>query len=274
MAGKYQPLTEWLMRQQRRTVEVSFGEIERVLGFPLPPSSRTYVAHWHGLAGSRVATAIYEAGWQARLVDLRAERLTLEPVQPQRAPRVRPIMPADVPAPGDALAPPRAGLVRELRDDAVHEGAVVDAVVRYLGRSGWAIRAVADAARRERGDDIRAERDGRTLVVEAKGYPSRKYADARRAAEHKPTHPSLQAKHWLSNALLTVLHTLGRRPDVLVAIALPDILRYRNLVDEMEPPLRRLGVGVLFVGSDGEVVERLPLDDADAFLERQRKRET
>lgn len=259
MAGKYHALTEWLKSQPRQSMDVSFRDIEQVLGFRLPPSSRQYVAHWHGSAGSRLGTAIREAGWRARLVDLRAERLTLEPGAPVSRPAlVRPDV--AVRPPGTVEASPALRIAAGPSPAGVAEGAVVDAVVRYLGANGWVIRAVADAARRERGDDIRAERDGRTLVVEAKGYPSRSYTDPRRAAELKPTHPSLQARHWLSNALLTALHVLGTRPDHLVAIALPREPRYETLVAELERPLRQLGIGVLFVNRDGSVGERLPLD--------------
>jgi hypothetical protein len=140
----------------------------------------------------------------------------------------------------------------------MHESEVVDAVVRYLAASGWSIRAVADARRKERGDDIRAERDGITLVVEAKGYPSHAYADPRRVNEKKRTHPSLQAKHWLSNALLTAMQTLGTRPGTKVAIAMPRTARYDALIAAIEDPLAQLGVGVLLVDPNGGVQERLP----------------
>jgi hypothetical protein len=221
-------------------MECSFGELEVVLGFALPPSSRRHLAHWYGAGGSRVAAALRDAGWRARFVDIVAERLILEPGQ----------------------YPPEStvsrGNPRTVANVTMHEGTVVAAVVRYLMEKGWTIKAVADVVRKERGDDIRAERDGAILVVEAKGYPSREYADPRRAGEKKPTHPSLQAKHWLSNALLTALVVQGTRAGALVAIALPHTGRYESLVSSMESPLRRLGIGVLFVDIDGAVSERLP----------------
>lgn len=258
MAGKYLALTDWLSKQPARPIEVSFADIERVLGFRLPPSSRQYVAHWHGSAGSRVATAIRDAGWKARYVDLRAERLTLEPGSVQTGPPA--IAGPDAPRLLIESLPELSARVDSPPHEGVPEAAVVDAVVRYLSVNGWAIRMVADAAKRERGDDIRAERDGVTLVVEAKGYPSRVYADPRRAHEQKPTHPSLQARHWLSNALLTALHVLGTRPGTGVAIALPASARYEALIAALEKPLRRLGVGVLVVQSGGAVEERVPFD--------------
>lgn len=257
MAGKYTPLADWLRRQPRQAIQLTFRDVEDIVGFRLPASSRLYLAHWYGAGGSRVATAIREAGWHARLVDLRAERLTVEP-------GTRVIVARDTGVEVTMLGEEGVAEAAKYRlppADAAGfaEGAVVNAVVRHLSASGWVIRAVADAALRERGDDVRAERDGVTLVVEAKGYPSRAYADPRRAAETKPTHPSLQARHWLSNAVLTVIQVLGTRDGVSVAIALPHTPRYDSLITAIEGPLRRLGVGVLFVSPQGEVVERVPI---------------
>jgi hypothetical protein len=74
--GKYVELFDWLRSQSGTSVTVSFGKIEEVLGFPLPPSSRRYMAHWYGYDGSAVARAIADAGWKASEVNLTAERVT------------------------------------------------------------------------------------------------------------------------------------------------------------------------------------------------------
>jgi hypothetical protein len=81
---KYAAISAWLAADQRQKIEVSFREIEGVLGFPLPPSSRHYAAHWQGYKGSAVARAIKDAGWRARNVDLAGERLVLERDRVQR----------------------------------------------------------------------------------------------------------------------------------------------------------------------------------------------
>lgn len=82
---KYAALTAWLADEPDEAFEVSFGTLEEVLGFPLPPSCRRYVAHWHGARGSAVARAIKAAGWRARHVDPGAERLVLERERPVAA---------------------------------------------------------------------------------------------------------------------------------------------------------------------------------------------
>ncbi len=74
--GKYRPLWLWLRAQTQARVDLSFAEVEAILGFELPPSSRTHPPHWHGYKGSAVARAIIDAGWRSRDLNLTAERVT------------------------------------------------------------------------------------------------------------------------------------------------------------------------------------------------------
>lgn len=71
--GKYRALWEHLRKQDRDVVPMSFMQIETVLGFPLPASSRTHNAHWSGYQGSAVARAIHDAGFRSSSVNLTAE---------------------------------------------------------------------------------------------------------------------------------------------------------------------------------------------------------
>ena len=69
--GKYKPLFDHLRKHHREgRLEMTFKQIEDVLGFSLPPSSRKYVPHWHSYDGSAVVRAIHDAGWRAHNVDL------------------------------------------------------------------------------------------------------------------------------------------------------------------------------------------------------------
>ncbi|MCU1498532.1 MAG: hypothetical protein JWM47_2485 [Acidimicrobiales bacterium] len=52
---------------------MTFADVERVLGFPLPASSRKHLPHWYGYEGSAVARAVRDAGWKATKVDLNAQ---------------------------------------------------------------------------------------------------------------------------------------------------------------------------------------------------------
>lgn len=68
--GKYRELWRWLRDQPGDDVRTTFAGVETVLGMPLPPSARQYVAHWHGYEGSALARAIKDAGWRSSHVDL------------------------------------------------------------------------------------------------------------------------------------------------------------------------------------------------------------
>lgn len=133
------------------------------------------------------------------------------------------------------------------------EGNIVDALARNLAGAGWKIEGQADTRSKERGIDLRASKEGRTLIVEAKGYPSKSYRDPRRASEHKTTNPVNQAQHWYSHALLKVLRLQTAYPQAKVALAFPDLPRYRTLFDETKIGLEKLGIAMLLVNEAGEV---------------------
>jgi hypothetical protein len=78
------------------------------------------------------------------------------------------------------------------------EGNAQRVIAAYLERAGWTVESMADTAIKAQGNDIRARSGGRILRVEVKGWPSKGYADVRRASEVKPTVPSVQAGHWFS----------------------------------------------------------------------------
>lgn len=46
--GKYQPLWRWLRDRSEHKVRLSFEQVEDILEFGLPPSSRNHSSHWYG----------------------------------------------------------------------------------------------------------------------------------------------------------------------------------------------------------------------------------
>ncbi len=138
------------------------------------------------------------------------------------------------------------------------EGNIQTAIADHLRSTGWTIEHLSDTARRQHGDDIRARRDGQVLRVEVKGWPTEDYADPSRASEKKRTRPSTQAGHWYSQALLRAVRDLGRYPEDLSAIGVPDWPRFRALLVETEAPIRRLGIGFYFAAEDRSVTEAIP----------------
>lgn len=141
----------------------------------------------------------------------------------------------------------------DVTDEWYWEGKVVEALAQFLTQDGWKIIGRADTLSKERGVDIHATRDGKTLLVEAKGYPSKNYRDPNRAQEVKPTNPTNQAQQWYSHALLKAMRLQTKHPDAVIALALPDFPRYRTLFEETHHGLAKLGVAMLTVRADGTV---------------------
>ena len=139
-------------------------------------------------------------------------------------------------------------------DESWHtEANVQAAVVSFLDAGGWRILSVANTASRERGTDVIAERDGQTIGIEVKGFPSRSYADPSRAHETKRARPSTQAGHWYAVAVLSAMRQRNREPEWRSVIALPDFPRYRSLYAETTASLDAIGIEVWWVSDDGSV---------------------
>lgn len=127
------------------------------------------------------------------------------------------------------------------------------AVITHLATTGWRVLSVADTARRETGIDVTAVKDGVTVGVEVKGYPSREYADPARQGQAKPTQPSTQARHWYASAVLSAMITITRQPECRPVIALPDVPRYRDLHHLTRSSLDACSIEVWWVSADGRV---------------------
>lgn len=86
--SKYLALARHLAARRDSRVPMTFAEIERILGTPLPPSARRHPAWWANSGGSHIQSRGWmEAGFQSEQVDLAAERLTfvrLNSVEPAR----------------------------------------------------------------------------------------------------------------------------------------------------------------------------------------------
>lgn len=135
-----------------------------------------------------------------------------------------------------------------------HAEANVQALlVTALATDGWRILSVANTATKEHGVDVIAARDGQTVGVEVKGFPSRAYADPARAGDQKSTSPSTQAGHWYSQAVLAAMRLRGKEPSWRSVIALPDFPRYRNLHAETVGSLAAAGIEVWWVNQTGEL---------------------
>jgi hypothetical protein len=71
--SKYDPLFQHL-DQSRSTVELSFADVEELLGFPLPTSAYRYAAWWSNSGGTHVQSAAWQAaGFRTEQVDMDAK---------------------------------------------------------------------------------------------------------------------------------------------------------------------------------------------------------
>ncbi|GAA1644532.1 hypothetical protein ACFQY4_11420 [Catellatospora bangladeshensis] len=261
--SKYEPL-RWFLAgrpEDTREVRMSFAEIEGLVG-SLPRSAREYRPWWANSALVQ-AQSWLAAGWSIDSVNLTAENVVFVRSRVRRRDTGSPVTVRPVEAQVGDVSRHEERSVRTTphgpsapvdHDGHDHTEAAVQAhVVTHLARDGWLIRRVTDTESREQGFDVLAEKAGRTLVVEAKGYPSRSYTDPRRAGETKPTSQATQARHWYSGALLKAVLTRDEHPAYEIAIALPDMPTYRSLHRRTAASLSLLQVGVLFVAPDGTV---------------------
>jgi hypothetical protein len=81
--GKYEPLADHLRKLGLGRVRMRFEEIEKVLGFPLPPSSRKHRAWWSNNPANNVMThAWIDAGYQTEEVDIEHRNLVFRSIAP------------------------------------------------------------------------------------------------------------------------------------------------------------------------------------------------
>lgn len=85
--SKYEPLSSFLGKQTRDRVELSFKEVERILGFKLPHSALEHRPWWANTGGSHVQSKAWlEAGFETESVDMDARRLVFRRRPDVRAP--------------------------------------------------------------------------------------------------------------------------------------------------------------------------------------------
>jgi len=121
------------------------------------------------------------------------------------------------------------------------EGNVQSVLVNWLVSHGHRIRAVADTIARSQGKDIVAvDSDGRELWVSVKGYPE------------KSAH--IQARHWLSDALMSLTLYRDENSSVKLGLALPDsFATYLNLAPRLEWLRRAMPFTIYWVSDERQI---------------------
>lgn len=84
--GKYEPLGRYLQGQSRAHVPMTFKEIERILGSPLP-ASKEHRAWWSNNPSNNVMTKQWlDAGYETEQVDIEGQKLVFRKVKGRIAP--------------------------------------------------------------------------------------------------------------------------------------------------------------------------------------------
>ncbi|WP_116041532.1 DUF7662 domain-containing protein [Amycolatopsis palatopharyngis] len=212
--GKYDPLRDHLAARRDDVAEMRMTFTEiEQLVGALPAEARSHRAWWAN--DSKIeARAWRAAGWHVEMVDQAGEQVVFSRGVLGAIGYAEPVRPAP---------------------DAWLSGAQVRAiVVRYLTTAGWTILRAAD--------EVLASRTGRTLAVQVVGSPG-------------PAATPARVRHGYAAALLGAMRSreAAESGELDTALALPDSVAYRDLVDSTLSSLSDLGVSVLFVRADGHV---------------------
>jgi hypothetical protein len=80
--SKYSPLGDYLRRQSRERVPMTFGEIEKLIGAKLPASAHKYRPWWSNNADSHVITKVWlDAGFESEQVDMTSRKLVFRRIR-------------------------------------------------------------------------------------------------------------------------------------------------------------------------------------------------
>ena len=82
MMSKYSALGEYLKRQRRDVVAMTFSEIERITGIKLPASAHKHRPWWSNNPDNSVMTKVWlDAGFASEQVDIPARKLVFRRVR-------------------------------------------------------------------------------------------------------------------------------------------------------------------------------------------------
>lgn len=142
------------------------------------------------------------------------------------------------------------------------EGNLVDSLADWLKELGWQEVSRASAALREHGVDLVMERDGRTRIIEVKGWPSSKHTSGPKKGRLKRWRPTM-GRNYVGDLVLSAMILRSSRPDDEVAISVPERETFLNLLERIRPSLELLGIGAYVISENGEVRPFLAVEDVD-----------
>lgn len=84
--SKYEPLGDYLKKQGRERIPMTFSEIERVTGVKLPPSALKHRPWWSNNPDNSVMTKVWlDAGFESEQVDMAKRKLVFKRARAPKA---------------------------------------------------------------------------------------------------------------------------------------------------------------------------------------------
>ena len=147
------------------------------------------------------------------------------------------------------------------KTDWYYEGNISQAIVSFVKLQNYKVIKDNSAKISKRGEDIVASKDGTTLIIEVKGYPTEFHTKGLNKGRKKNTNPKLQAKHWLSKGLFTLMRCYSkyRGKQIEIALGLPHMPRYIELIETIKPFFidNEIILKIFFVDQHNVVTERI-----------------
>lgn len=79
--SKYESLGQFLKARREERIPMTFAEIERIIGAPLPPSAHKHRPWWSNNGANSALTRVWlEAGYKSEQVDMAGRRLVFRRV--------------------------------------------------------------------------------------------------------------------------------------------------------------------------------------------------
>ncbi len=142
------------------------------------------------------------------------------------------------------------------------EDRVKDAIALYLEQvEGW--QSIRVARGKQPGVDISAEREGRKLALEVKGYPSKTHVAGAKQGQRNRANLGAQARNWFLEVLGTALIRKSEEPARSVGIGFPVHQTYMQLAKKITWARRKLELLLYFVDECGEVRIIDPSDEIE-----------
>ncbi|WP_060868452.1 hypothetical protein [Chryseobacterium indologenes] len=116
------------------------------------------------------------------------------------------------------------------------EDEVVLILSEQLKNDGWQI--INQCFGQSKGNDIEAIKNGRTLIVEAKGAKSNDYSPTKK----RDFFDSGQIKSHFGRALVKIMSDIEKNPNNLYAIAHPDDELIKKTIGKIIPQLEKLNI--------------------------------